>query len=194
MEYKKLILPAALFASFIVLLVIFFGSQGKEKTPEISPLEKVGEELSGQQIQEIDTKKIVLFFVSEKDSVLHKEEREIVVGSNLENQIETTLEQLIEGSKEGLLSPFPPETSIRGVYIAGNEIVYLDFSAELQTGHPSGSSAEISTIFAVVNSVAFNFKSIKKVFILINGAEQETLAGHIDLRRPFLPRFDLVSD
>jgi hypothetical protein len=52
----------------------------------------------------------------------------------------------------------------------------------------------MGTVFAVVNTLTYNFKSIKRVFILIDGSEKETLAGHIDLSRPLLPRYDLVSN
>ncbi|MFW6140921.1 MAG: GerMN domain-containing protein [Acidobacteriota bacterium] len=192
MKYKKLILPAALFVLFIVLLVLFFASQGKERTPDTSYADSLEEELSGEK--EIETKEMVLFFVSEEDDLLRKEEREMPIDSTKEHQVERLIQELILGSEEGWLSPFPPETKVKGIYVTKNRIAYIDFSSEFQTGHPSGSSAEISTIFSVVNSITYNFKSIKKVFILVDGTEQETLAGHIDLRRPLLPRLDLILD
>jgi spore germination protein GerM len=194
MEYKKLMIPAALFVMLIILLVIFFGSQGKEKTPDSTATDLLEEDLLDSQEKELQMKNVVLFFISEEDHLLHKEEREMLPGLTLEHQIKRLMEELIMGSDQGLLSPFPPETEIRGVYITQNRIVYIDFSQEFQSGHPSGSDAEISTVFSVVNSVAYNFESIKKVFILVNGTEQETLAGHIDLRRPFIPRYDLIRD
>jgi spore germination protein GerM len=192
MEYKKLILPALLFALLIVLLVLFFASQGKEKTPGLSSDEPMETDLSGEK--EVETKEMALFFISEEDALLRKEEREITLGSTLEHQIGCLVEELILGSEQGLLSPFPNETKIRGIYLTQKGVVYIDFSSEFQTAHPSGSSAEVSSIFSVVNSVTYNFKSIEKVFILVNGTEQETLAGHIDLRRPFLPRYDLIMN
>jgi len=192
MEYKKLILLSVLFGLLIILLVLFFMGQGKEKTPEIASSDLLDKGISGQQ--EMETKPFVLFFLSEEDSWLHKEEREISIGTTLEHQIERIIEELIRGSEKGLLSPIPTETKIRGIYITKKGVVYVDFSPEFQKDHSSGSSAEISSIFSIVNSIAYNFQSIKKVFILINGTEQETLAGHIDLRRPFLPRYELIVD
>ncbi|MBD3413211.1 MAG: hypothetical protein GF421_02120 [Candidatus Aminicenantes bacterium] len=194
MEYKKYILPAILFVMLIIFMILFFGSQGKEKTPDKRGSDMLKENISEEQEQELEMKSVVLFFISEEDHQLYKEEREIMPGLTLEHQIESLIEELILGSEEGFLSPFPPETKIRGVYITENRIVYIDFSQEFQAAHLSGSSAEISSIFSVVNSVAYNFESIEKVFILVNGTEQETLAGHIDLRRPFLPRYDLIHD
>ncbi len=73
-------------------------------------------------------------------------------------------------------------------------MAYVDFSEEIVEKHLSGSSAEISTIFSVVNSLAYNFDAIEKVFILIEGQERETLGGHINLSRPFLPLYDLIAN
>ena len=44
---------------------------------------------------------------------------------------------------------------------------------------------ELASIYAVVNSLTQNVSKIDRVQILIEGAEAETLAGHIDLSRPF---------
>ena len=73
-------------------------------------------------------------------------------------------------------------------------MAYVDFSKEIQEKHLRGSSAEMATVFSIVNSLAYNFKSIKKVFILIDGVEKETLGGHISLSHPFLPQYDLVAE
>jgi len=56
-----------------------------------------------------------------------------------------------------------------------------------------GTSAEIETIYAVVDSLAYNLKSIKKVCLLVDGEERETLAGHIAIDRPILPDFSLIA-
>jgi spore germination protein GerM len=72
-------------------------------------------------------------------------------------------------------------------------VAYVDFSKDIVEKHLSGSSAEISTIYSVVNSLAYNFDSIKRVFILIEGREKETLGGHISLSKAFLPLYDLIA-
>jgi hypothetical protein len=52
----------------------------------------------------------------------------------------------------------------------------------------------MATIFSIVNSLTYNFKPIRKVFILVEGGEKETLGGHISLAQPFLPKHDLVAE
>jgi hypothetical protein len=59
--------------------------------------------------------------------------------------------------------------------------------------HLSGTSAEMSTIYSIVNSLSYNVKPIKKVFLLIDGGEKKTLGGHIDLTSPFEPIYTIVA-
>jgi hypothetical protein len=40
------------------------------------------------------------------------------------------------------------------------------------------------TIYAIVNAVTVNLPAISRVQILVDGKEADTLAGHVDLRRP----------
>ena len=104
-----------------------------------------------------------------------------------------TVEELLKESQNGYLSPIPPQTKLREIFMTRRGVAYVDFSKDFQVGHPSGSTAEILTIYSIVNSLAYNFKSIKKVFILIEGAEKETLGGHVNLNKPFLPRYSLIA-
>jgi len=140
-----------------------------------------------------ETIKIVLFFLSEEDTYLHPEERKIPADSSIVRQAKRTIEELIKGSQSGLISPFPPETELRELYVTKKGVAYVDFSEDIVEKYLSGSSAEISTIYSVVNSLTYNFRSIEKVFILIEGQEKETLGGHINLSRPFLPLYDLIA-
>jgi hypothetical protein len=41
------------------------------------------------------------------------------------------------------------------------------------------------TVYAIVNAVTANLSSVERVQILIDGRQADTLAGHVDLRRPF---------
>lgn len=189
-ETKQLAVPAGLFILFVGLLILFF-SGGGEKIQE--PLSHESETSAETPETPRETRVVTLFFLSEEDTRLHSEEREIWADASELFQVRQTLKELLNGSQEGGLSPFPHGTELREIYITEQGIAYVDFSRELGSEHPSGSAAEIATVFSIVNSLTYNFESIKRVFILVNGSERETLAGHIDLRRPFLPRFDLID-
>lgn len=192
MEKKNLIILAGSFFLLIVLVVVYFnlGGEGKPGPVQLIPFSQEETGAEGQ----VKLATVALFFSSEKDSLLHREEREIITSSSVEDQARTIVLELLKGSQQENVSSIPPETRLREIFITKDGVAYVDFSREFMDKHLSGSSAEISTIYSVVNSLTFNIKSIKKVFILIDGGEKKTLRGHIDLTRPFSPLYDLVSN
>lgn len=192
METKRLALLGLLVVTLIILIFIFFQSTGSERIKKASTVSLP--ESGGLKVNSQQTKSTKLFFLSEEDSMLHSEEREIVDSPSLVNQAKQVIEELLKGSQNNAVSPFPPETKLREIYFTEEGIAYVDFSKEIQERHPSGSMAEIATVYSVVNSLTYNFKSIKRVFILIDGGEKETLGGHIDLSRPLLPYYDLIAN
>lgn len=189
METKKLVTFGFLFFLLIILVVIFFITVGEENQVSTSPKSLSSSEKSSAETME--TQKVVLFYLSE-DGYLHPEEREIPLHPSLADQAKQTVHELFRGSEEGYISPFPLETSLRELYITEKGVAYVDFSIKLREEHPSGSAAEVSTIFSIVNSLTHNFEQIKKVHVLVDGGERETLKGHVDLSRAFSSREDLV--
>ncbi|HXE81040.1 MAG TPA: GerMN domain-containing protein, partial [Vicinamibacterales bacterium] len=84
---------------------------------------------------------------------------------------------------DGFTSAIPEGTKLRNLYVAG-EVAYVDVTGEISRGHTGGSLAEILTVYSLVNVLTENLPSITSVQILIDGKEVDTLAGHVDLRRP----------
>ncbi len=190
MTKKEITLLGVLFLCLVIVMYIFFRNQVKE-----APLSSETHQKSERKDEEetIQKKKILLFFPSEEDSLLHGEEREIISSSLLIEEARQVVEELLKGSNEGYISPFPPETKLRELFLTEEGVAYVDFSRDIQEKHISGSSAELATIYSIVNSLVYNFKPIKKVFILVEGREKETLGGHINLSQAFKPEFDLVA-
>lgn len=180
-----------LFLLLVVLVIIFFktGSQERIKKSSKIPQPKLRTEAPEPRAK----KKVTIFFLREEDDLLWPEEREIFADASLVREAEQVISELIRGSQSGLVSPLPPETKLWQLFLTKDGTAYVDFSKEMMEKHPSGSSAEILTVYSIVDSLAFNFKTIKKVFILIDGEEKETFAGHISLERPFLPDYSLVG-
>jgi len=192
---KRSITPAqwTLFGlSLIVVLVlaaVLFRGEGGEKIKsavEMSPSESGPEPAPTRE-----SKTVKLFFLSEDDSLLHPEQREILAGPSIVAEAEQAIEELIRGSDKGYVSPLPPETKLRQLFVTKDGVAYVDLSREIMEKHPSGSSAELATVYSIVNTLAYNFKPIKKVFILVEGNEKETLSGHINLSQPFVPLYSL---
>jgi len=178
----------SLIVVLVLVVVLFKGEGGETIKPavETSPAENPSESAPARE-----AKTIRLFFLSEDDSLLHPEQREILAGPSVVEEAEQAVEELIRGSDKGYISPLPPETRLRQLFVTKEGVAYVDLSREIMEKHPSGSSAELATVYSIVNTLAYNFKPIKKVFILVEGGEKETLGGHINLSRPFVPLYSL---
>ena len=83
-----------------------------------------------------------------------------------------------------LVSVIPSETNLRAFFISDNGDAFIDLSSQVTTSHPGGSTTELLTVYALVNAVTTNLATTQRVQILIDGLEVDTLAGHVDLRRP----------
>jgi len=174
----------------IFLVVLFF--TGGEKIKRFA--EQNLPQPEGQVSEEAESKTVTLFLLSASDDLLHKEKRQIISGPSVEDEAGRVLSELIRGSEENMISPLPQRTQVRQVYVTKEGIAYADFSRALVEDFAYGSSAELSAVYAIVNSLAYNFKAIKKVVILVEGGEKDTLGGHVDLSRPLSPNYRLVAE
>lgn len=100
------------------------------------------------------------------------------------------MQVLCEGPRiSGAVSAMPKGTRALAAFIdPDDQSVVVDFSGELVTGHPGGSAAETATLTSILRTVGLNFPGTRSCVILVEGAQVETLAGHLDLARPFDPR------
>ena len=191
MDKKKLVILAVLVVSLAALIVIYL-NLGGDVEPRPTQFMPSSQDES-ESDEQIEPENVVLFFPSEHDSLLHREEREVFPESSPAQKAKRIISELLMGSQLGFISPIPPETSLRELYITKEGVAYVDFSRDIMDKHMSGTSAEMSTIYSIVNSLSHNVKEIKKVFILIDGGEKKTLGGHIDLTNPFQLIYDIVA-
>lgn len=132
--------------------------------------------------QKVKTKTVSLYFPDDKNMKLNIEKRGVKKGAAAD-EIKEVVEELIKGPSEKLIPAVPEDTKLLNVTIKQGT-AFLDFSPEISLKHPGGSSAEIQTIYSIVNTITSNFPEIKNVQILINGKKEKTLAGHIDISFP----------
>ncbi|MCR4409426.1 MAG: GerMN domain-containing protein [Candidatus Saccharicenans sp.] len=173
----------------IVVLVFFFGGRREKIKHQTGPA--VSATGSGQ-VQGVKTKRVTIFFLSENDNLLHPEEREIQQGT-LNEEARAVVEEIIRGSRSGLLNTVPETTRLRQVFVTSDGTAYVDLSRQILEASYYGSSGEMAAVYSIVNSLTYNFKGIKRVSLLVEGNERETLGGHIDLSRPFSPDYSLVA-
>jgi len=141
-----------------------------------------------------ETRVVKLYFSVSKEDYLFPQERKIISSSEVTSQAKAILGELINGptSSSLLVTTIPPKTQVRAVYVK-DKCIYVDFSSALQEKHPGGSSGELLTVYSIVNSLIDNLPSQSEVQILIEGKPANTLAGHIDIRKPLSMNLDLVK-
>ena len=133
-----------------------------------------------------------LFYVTADGQALVGVRREVPLAGNPVDQGRQILDAQLGNPAPDLVAAIPAGTSVRAFYISERSDAFVDLSAEIAANHPRGSTAELLTVYAVVNAVTANLPAIQRVQILIDGKEVDTLAGHVDLRRPLARDDSLV--
>lgn len=128
-----------------------------------------------------------LYYVSADGQRLEAAQRDVLFGATTAQQARYVIEAQLEPAPTGLTNAMPPGVTVNNVFVADNGDAYVDFSVELRQQHPGGSLNEIFTVYTIVHALTTNLPAIRAVQILVGGHEVDTLAGHVDLRRP-LPR------
>jgi hypothetical protein len=128
--------------------------------------------------------KATLFYVAEDGLSLRTVDAEVPFSEDTLNQARQILEAQLQPSPAPLMSAVPAATRVRGLYITPRGDAFVDLSPEVSTGHTGGSVAELFTVYTIVNALTVNLPAISGVQILVDGKEVDTLAGHVDLRRP----------
>ena len=114
-------------------------------------------------------------------------------GDTTVNQARTIVSAQLAAPAAPLVSAIPPGSSLRAVFVTEQGEAYVDLSPEFQSAHSGGSTNELLSIYAIVNALTVNLPTITSVQLLVNGKEVDTLAGHVDLRRPLAQNLELVE-
>ena len=128
--------------------------------------------------------KATLFYVSEDGLSLPGVQRDVPFGDPVVEQARRIVEAQLAPAPAPYASPIPAGTTLRALYIGDRGDAFVDLSSEVRTGHSGGSLDELFTTYAIVNALTVNLPAVTRVQILVDGKEVDTLAGHVDLRRP----------
>jgi hypothetical protein len=126
-----------------------------------------------------------LYFADADYRYLVSEQRLLPSGNTPEELALSIVDALIKGPENAHTRTLPVDSRVHALYIDTDGTAYLDMSEEVKTHFPGGCFSELLTLFSLVNSLTLNLEEIDRVKILIGGGEALTLAGHVDLRRPF---------
>lgn len=177
----------------IALLLALAAYRLLRKAPvAFEPERLTREEGHGDSIAEFI--KVKLFFLSETSRQLQPVFREIEVPEIREDLYRKFVTLLLAGD-DAHITPVPGAVQLRSLhFLGGSGMLLLDFSESLAGSFPGGTAAELEFIYFMVDNICYNFREIKKVKFLIGGNESKSLAGHIDLERPFFPDFSWLGD
>lgn len=125
-----------------------------------------------------------LYYVSEDGMRLVAVERDVPFGADTAEQARRLVEAQFEPAPSPYAQAIPEGTALRALFLSEGGDAYIDLSEDLRGRHRGGSLDELFSVYAIVNAVTVNLPAIKRVQILIDGKEVDTMAGHVDLRQP----------
>lgn len=125
-----------------------------------------------------------LYYLAEDGLRLQAVDREVYFGEGTAEQARHLVEALLEPAPAPLVTLISAGTTLRTLYLSAQGVAFVDLSAEASRNRGGGALDEIYTVYSVVNTLTDNLPAITAVQILVDGREIDTLAGHVDLRRP----------
>jgi spore germination protein GerM len=133
-----------------------------------------------------DARKITatLYYVSDDGMSLVGVHREVAFGDTVLEQARQIVITQLAAAPQPLVSAIPPDTTLRALYVTDRGDAFVDLSPDVRTKHTGGALDELFTVYSIVNALTTNLPAVKRVQILIEGQEVDTLAGHVDLRHP----------
>ena len=173
-----LMLVLAMAAAFLA----WYLSRGPGKEAMMIPLtqDPGARELAG-------TRGVVLFFANDKGEATVSRELQMPSRATREDEVREVLEALCdEDPGQRADSALPVGARPRGVFIDRETgRVVVDWTRELVSAHPGGSTSEQATLAVILRTLSWNFPELESCVLLVDGAQVETLAGHLDTSRPF---------
>ena len=134
------------------------------------------------------------FYGSPDGQALLPVRREVPLAEGVVAQGRQILISQLAPPPDGQLSVIPPGTELRAFYVTERGDAFVDLSNRVSIAHPGGSLTELLTVYAIVNAVTANLPAIQRVQLLVDGQEVDTIAGHVDVRRPLTRDTSLVRE
>ena len=153
---------------------------------------QTGKDTVGAQASRDGKVVLHLYFADQEDAYLTAEDRIVAQPDDTLALGRVIVQALIDGPRKALIRTIPEGTALRAIHLVENGTAYVDLSKEIRENHTGGARAELMTVYSLVNSIVLNLETVEAVKILIDGQEETTLAGHIDLRNPFTANMLLI--
>lgn len=168
--------------------------EGKKITSISSgePLGKMGKEdiVTDTTKIESDTVKAVFYYADSNVMYLVPEEKQVVSKEGEKLEL-TIMNELLKGPQtKELYAIIPPDVKVLSVETKDG-VCFVNLSSEFISKASGGSSAELLTVYSIVNTLC-NLKNVDKVQILVEGKKTEAF-GSMDLSQPLEPDSEIIS-
>lgn len=187
----------ALAAGLLVWLLFFALPQrfGDDPGPEGAAVVPGAAPLATSPTTAEDTRKITarIFYVAESGGALVGLDQDVPLAEDPAEQAREIVRAQMAPVESPLVSAIPPGTTLRALYLTPRGEAYVDLSREVADAHPGGSVAELLTVYSIVHALTANLPAVRSVQILVDGREVDTLAGHVNLRRPLPANPDWIQ-
>lgn len=185
-QWLVIVLIAVAAVAFSVLLMTGLSRLLSRPTPTgVTPEPSAAAPAAPAPAPAVPKIKATLYFASEDGLSLVPTEREVPLAEGNVAQARSILEaQLSAEAPAPLAATIPQGALLRGIFVSQRNEVFVDLDPSIRASHPGGTMQEIMTVYTIVNAVLTNLPDLQEVQILIGGQEVDTLAGHVDLRRP----------
>jgi hypothetical protein len=135
-----------------------------------------------------------LYYGSSDGRALVPVRREVPLATGVVEQGRQILAVQFQDAPQPYVQVVPKGTTLRAFYVTDRGDAFVDLSGDLVSAHPGGSLTELLTVYAVVNAITTNLPAVQRVQLLVEGKEVDTIAGHVDVRRPLERDSTLVRD
>jgi hypothetical protein len=178
-KYQKNLIAAGRLSLAVAVCLFFYGHAGAAGGE--LPSEMSGSPAPADRSGPIP---VHLYFGSPDGPYLISEIRGIDTPADPLRTARAILEALISGPRGDLVRTIPAATRLRAVFLATENVCFVDFGSAIRDNHPGGCRGEMLTVYSIVNSLIINIPSIKRVKLLIDGNDIDTLAGHLNTQNP----------
>ena len=188
-QVQQIVSSAAALTVAVLIFAILISCDSKQTDPTPPPVPPPIISPDSPQPQ-LQTYK--LFYFDTNSLRLAGEERELVLSQDVTERLKQIINELLSDSISGLYQTIPQGTLLYEVYVDEQSTAYLDFSRHLKDEHIGGTTSEALTVGAILRTVKENFRDqIRRVQILIEGLETDTIGGHVDISKPLVLALEL---
>jgi spore germination protein GerM len=135
-----------------------------------------------------------LYYASSDGRALVPVRRDVPAATSVVDQGRQILTVQLQDAPQPYVQVVPKGTKLRAFYVTERGDAFVDLSGDVVSAHPGGSLTELLTVYAIVNTVTSNLPTVQRVQLLVEGKEVDTIAGHVDVRRPLERDVTLVRE